>query len=265
MESVNKKIILIAVFMALITTMLVYFYINNTTTTHEAVVPKISVFVAAKTLPAKHKITQGDIRQEKVAKEYLNSKAVQSENEILGRLVKDTIIEGEQILKDRLVSDNKTDLVYNVPEGKRAVSINVNEQIEVSNLLRPGDYVDIIASFEKEEVEDSNNKTVYPRMSKIVLQNILVLALGQEQTIAEDKTPEIPRTVTLAVTPEDAEKLVYITDYATVRMALRPVGDSGSVNTQGATRNDLIPGRNSKTIPYTQDRVSSPQLPAVKK
>jgi pilus assembly protein CpaB len=258
MESVNKKVILIAIFMALVTTMLVYFYISNSTTTHEAAVPKISVFVASKTLPPKHKITQGDIRQERVAKEYLNSKAVQSENEILGKLVKDTIIEGEQILKDRLVSDNKNDLVYNVPEGKRAVSMNVNEQIEVSNLLRPGDYVDIIASFEKEEVEDAANKIVYPRMSKIVLQNILVLALGQDQTIPENKTPEIPRTVTLAVTPEEAEKLVYITEYATVRMALRPVGDSDNVNTQGTTRNDLVTGRNSKTIPYTQDRASSP-------
>jgi pilus assembly protein CpaB len=258
MESVNKKVILIAIFMALVTTMLVYFYISNSTTTHEAAVPKISVFVASKTLPPKHKITQGDIRQERVAKEYLNSKAVQSENEILGKLVKDTIIEGEQILKDRLVSDNKNDLVYNVPEGKRAVSMNVNEQIEVSNLLRPGDYVDIIASFEKEEVEDAANKIVYPRMSKIVLQNILVLALGQDQTIPENKTPEIPRTVTLAVTPEEAEKLVYITEYATVRMALRPVGDSENVNTQGTTRNDLVTGRNSKTIPYTQDRASSP-------
>jgi len=160
MESVNKKVILIAIFMALVTTMLVYFYISNSTTTHEAAVPKISVFVASKTLPPKHKITQGDIRQERVAKEYLNSKAVQSENEILGKLVKDTIIEGEQILKDRLVSDNKNDLVYNVPEGKRAVSMNVNEQIEVSNLLRPGDYVDIIASCEKEEVEEAANKIV---------------------------------------------------------------------------------------------------------
>jgi len=254
MESVNKKIIFIAVIMALITTFLVYFYINNMTTKPQLHVEKISVFVAAKTLPAKHKITDGDIKEEMVTKEYLNQKAVQSKNEILDKLVKDTIIEGEQILVDRLVSDSKTDLVYNVPEGKRAVSINVNEQIEVANLIRPGDYVDIIASFEKEEVEDKNNKVVYPRMSKTVLQNLLILALGQEQMIVEDKLPEMPRTVTLAVSLEEAEKLVFITEYATIRMTLRPVGDSSDVKTQGATRNDLATDKNSKTIPYVQDR-----------
>ncbi len=248
MESVNKKVILIAVIMALITTFLVYFYINTKTTKPQDAVEKTSVFVAAKTLPPKHKIAEGDIREERIAREYSNPKAVKSRNEIVGKLVKDTIIEGEQILKERLVSDNKTNLVYNVPEGKRAVSINVNEQIGVANLVRPGDYVDIVASFEREEVMDGSNKTAYPRISKIVLQNLLILALGREQTVPEDKVPEMPATITLAVTPAEAEKLVYVTEYASVRMALRPVGDGKGAVTSGVTRNDLTAEKGSKTV-----------------
>lgn len=257
MEPVNKKVILIAVIMALVTTFMMYFYINNMTSKPKDVVEKVSVFVAAKTLPVKHKIAQGDIREELVDREYLNARAIRSRNDIVGKLAKDTIIEGEQILKERLVSDDKTDLVYNVPEGKRAVSINVNEQIQVANMIRPGDYIDIIASFDKEELEDGSNRIIYPRISKTVLQNILILALGREQTVVEGKTPEMPATVTLAVTPGDAEKLVYITEYASVRMALRPVGDEKGVDTKGITRYDLAGERGSKTVPNTGGGSSS--------
>ncbi len=265
MESMNKKIIFIAVIMAFITTFLVYFYVSSLKAKPETDAERMSVFVAVRDLTPKHKITEGDIKEERVLKEYLNVKAVRDRSEILGRLVKDTIMEGEQILKDRLVSDGETNLVYNVPDGKRAVSINVNEQIGVANLVRPGDYVDIIASFEKEEVEDKYNKIVYPRTSKIVLQNLLVLASGQEQMIAGDKTAEMPKTVTLAVTPGEAEKLVFITEYATVRMILRPVGDNSAVKTEGVTRNDLVTGKDSREVPYTQGQDALSEEPAARK
>ncbi|MDP4182988.1 MAG: Flp pilus assembly protein CpaB [Bacillota bacterium] len=262
METVNKKIIFISIFMALITTFLVYFYITNSTTKPQAAVEKIKVFVVNKTLPAKHKIVDGDLREEKVSKQYVNMKAVQNKSEIVGRLTKDTIIEGEQILKDRLVSNDKTSLVYSVPEGKRAISININEQIAVSNLIRPGDYVDVIANFEKEDVEDHNNKIVYPKITKTVLENILVLALGQEQNIDEAKAPESPKTVTFAVSPEEAEKLVYVSEFASLRLTLRSVGDTGVIKTQGITRTDLTSDKNSKIVPYTIDQTDSlPQQP----
>jgi pilus assembly protein CpaB len=242
METVNKRVILIAIIMALITSFLVYLYISGMTTQKD-VVDYINVYIAAKTLPPKYKITESDIKQTKVTKEYLNPKALTNRADIVGKSLKESVIQGEQILSDRLVDDKNTTLAYSIPEGKRAVSINVNEQTEVANLIRPGDSVDVIANFGKEEVEDKTTKTIYPAITKIIIQNVEVLALGQDQLVSDEKTKDLPKTVTLAVTPEESEKLVYASEFATVRLALRPSNDNKDTVTEGVIGNDLTSGR----------------------
>lgn len=247
MEAVNKKVIVLSLIMALITAALVYVYIQKATTKPE-VVEYINVYVAAKTLPPKHKIANEDIKVVKVTREYLNSKAILNSADIVGKYLQDSVIEGEQILKDRLVDENKLTLVYKVPEGKRAVSINVNEQIEVGNLIKPGDSVDVIASFEKEEIDEKQTKKEYPRITKTILQNIKILAIGQEMYTFDEKGKELPKTVTLAVDPEEAEKLVYASEFAILRLALRGVDDDKTSATQGALRNDLVNDRGVRII-----------------
>ena len=242
MESVNKKVLLIAVFFALFTSFLIYNYIKNSTAKPETVEYK-NVYVAIKTLPAKHKIADGDIRLKQVRKEYLSEKAALNKADIIGKRLKDRIIEGEQILTDRLADDNNMALAYNVPDGKRAVSVSINEQIGVSNLLKPGDFVDVVASFEKEEVESGMTKITYPKISKIIIQDVQVLALGQEQAITDESAKDSQKTVTLAVMPQETEKLVYASEYGVVRLALRPIGDNIDINTEGIIRSDLVPNK----------------------
>jgi pilus assembly protein CpaB len=247
MESVNKKIVLISLIMALITSSLIYIYIRKATSKSETV-EKVSVCVAARSLSPRHKIENADVKQVEIAKEYLNNKAVLNKADIVGKRLKDSIIEGEQILRNRIVAEGKTTLAYSVPSGKRAVSINVNDQINVSHLVRPGDFVDIIASFEREEVEDAENKTVYPRMAKTVIQNVQVLAISQDQQIIDEKIKEPPKTITLSVDPHEAEKLVYISEYAVLRLALRPLDDDDKVDTQGVLRNDITGGKGATVL-----------------
>lgn len=247
MESVNKKVILIALIMALFTSFLVYTYIKKATTKAE-VVEYINVYVAANTLAPGSKINDADLKQVKVTRDYLNSKAVLNKADIVGKRLKDRIIAGEQILRDRLVDGDKVALAYNVPEGMRAVSINVDEQINVSNLVRPGDFVDVIGNFDQEQVEDKSNTILYPKVSKIVLQNIQVLSIGQEQVVADDKPKDVPKTVALAVTPQDAEKLVYVSHYFKLRLALRAVGDHTIVNTEGEIRQDMATNKGVLTL-----------------
>lgn len=247
MESSNRKVIILAIVMALFTTFLIYLYIRKAITRSD-VVSYVDVYVAAKTLPAKHVMEEGDIKKIKVAREYLNPNAIVNKAEIIGKRLKEKIISGEQILYDRLVTEKDMTLAYNIPKGMRAVSLNVDEQIEVANLINPGDRVDIIASFESEVAEDKNNRTVYPRITKTVIQNALVLALGQNMSEEQDRK-ELPKTVTVALSPEDAEKLVYITEYAKVRMALRNIDDEKTVRTSGVTRNDLTANKEVMVYP----------------
>lgn len=242
MESVNKRVMVFAVILALLTSFLVYIYIKKATTKPE-VVEYINVYVAAKTLPARHKITENDLKQVKVTREYLNSNAVLNKADIVGKRLKDSVIEGEQILRDRLVNEDNLTLAYKVPEGKRAVSINVNERVSVSNMIRPGDRVDVLASFDREEQEEESSVKVYPRVTTTLIQNVEVLAMGQDMTIKADKIAEPPKTVTLAVSPEDAEKLVYASEYAVICLALRRVDDSEIEKSNGTLREDVVPNR----------------------
>ncbi len=238
MEKANKKIIVIALFLSLVTALLIYVYISGRKT--EA--PKAeytTVYVAAKTMPARYKIRKADLKQVKIAENLLNSSAITDANEIIGKLTTDSIIAGEQIIRDRLADEEDGILSYTLPEGTRAISLNVNEQINVNSLMRPGDFVDVIASFEKEEEDNGQVIKVYPSITKTILQNVKVLALGQDMTLPADKITEMPVTVTLAIKEKDVESFVFASEYGKVRLALRRVGDDAQTDSPGIAREDV--------------------------
>lgn len=248
MESVNKRVIAISIILALFTTAMVFLYIKSATVKPD-VAEYIDVYVAAKTMPEKYEITKADIKKTRVTKEYLNPDAALVEADIIGKRLKDSVIEGEQILMSRLVQENNFTLAYKIPEGMRAISVNVNEQIEVANLIKPGDFIDIIASFPTETIEQGENKIIHLARSENVIQNIEVLALGQQMTSIEGKEIELPKTVTLAVSPKDAEKLTYLSEFASIRMALRGIGDENVVSGNGVIKDDIVSNKGVIAVP----------------
>jgi len=241
MEKANTKIIIIALVLSLITAALIYFYITAAGKT-EAPPPEIkyaTVLVAAENIPARTQISMKHIKQVKIAEELLNTSALTEEDDIVGKYTKESIVEGEQFMPQRLADEDNMTLSYIIPEGMRAISMNISEQVSVTNLLRPGDYVDVVASFEKEDEEMDEVTKTYPRISKVILQNVQVLALGQDLTVPADKLSEAPSTVTLAIKKDDVEKFVYASEYATLRLALRPVDDKSASETTGVIRSDM--------------------------
>ncbi|MCX8131882.1 MAG: Flp pilus assembly protein CpaB [Clostridia bacterium] len=236
MESVNKKVIFLALIMALVTSFLVYTYVKKATTKPETV-EYTKVYVAAKTMPAKYKVQEDDLKEAKVTRELVNVSAVLNKADIIGKRIKDRIIEGEQILRDRLVEDKMLNLAYNVPDGKRAVSIAVTEEIQVANLIKPDDMVDVVASFEF----DKDEGTI--KVTRTIVQNVQILALGQEMTVSEEKKEELPKTVTLAVSPSDAEKVIYAAEFGRIRLALRNAEDKRQSNPEGVIKKDIMPNK----------------------
>ncbi len=166
------------------------------------------------------------------------------------------ILKGEQITKPRVTYPGaKTGLSRQVVPGKRAVSININEQIAVSKLVRPGDRVDILAAIDYASRKDKQKV-------KTILQDILVLSTGLSMTnsipIIGIKTPkEIKRmnlntysrynTVTLELSPFQMQKLVYIINFGASRpyLALRNNSDKAKVNIKSTQIFDML-GDNEK-------------------
>ena len=90
----------------------------------------------------------------------------------------------------------------------------------------------------------------------MIIQNVELLALGQIQTVTEEASKDQPKTATLALTPQEAEKLVFASDFGVVRLALRGIEDYKNVDTPGIIRNDLISRIKELTI-ITQKEVEA--------
>ena len=77
------------------------------------------------------------------------------------------------------------------------------------------------------------------KVSKIVLQNKRVLSVAQSVE-QKDGKPQVARSITVEVTPEESEKLLLATQEGQIVLALRSVGDDKDANTAGSNKRDLL-------------------------
>jgi pilus assembly protein CpaB len=159
--------------------------------------------------------------------------------QIGGRVLKTTLLAGEPVSEAKLApAGTLGGLSALIAEGKRAITVRVNDVIGVAGFALPGNYVDIIVSTQKEAAPgpDSREQSI----SKIVLERMLVLAVAQEVNRDETK-PKVVNAVTLEVTPEQAETLDLARSVGTLSLVLRNQVDPTSSSTQGATKLTLLP------------------------
>ena len=157
-----------------------------------------------------------------------------------GRVLKSNLLMGEPVSEAKLApSGTLGGLSALISEGKRAITVRVNDVIGVAGFALPGNYVDIIVSTQKDPQPGAETRE--QNISKIVLERILVLAVAQEVNRDETK-PKVVNAVTLEVTPEQAEKLDLARSVGTLSLALRNQVDPQSASTEGATKLTLLPG-----------------------
>lgn len=161
-----------------------------------------------------------------------------SEEKLLDRVVRTSIQRGEPVLDAKLAPlGTKGGLSAIVAEGKRAITVRVNDVVGVAGFALPGNYVDILVNTQEEGAGSNINKD--RSVSKIVLEHILVLAVAQEAGRDETK-PKVVNAVTLEVTPEEAEKLDLARSVGTLSLVLRNQVDPKEAATEGATKATLL-------------------------
>jgi pilus assembly protein CpaB len=155
-----------------------------------------------------------------------------------GRVVLVSIQRGEPLTESRLAPiGSKGGLSAVVPEGKRAMTVRVNDVIGVAGFALPGTYVDVMVNTQDET--GSQNARDHS-ISKIVLERILVLAVAQEADRDSTK-PKVVNAVTLEVTPEDAERLDLARSVGTLSLVLRNQTDPNTtLRAGGATKFELL-------------------------
>jgi pilus assembly protein CpaB len=232
-KATNRRLILLALLVAVVAGYGVFVFFShlqemaNQEHTDEVV-------VALRNIPARSLITADMVAAQRVPKGQRHAQAFVGLNDVLGKVTTQSIIAGEQVLSSRLyATGSQSGLAYQLENGQRAVSIAISELNAVAKLVRPGDRVDIVLS-SKWPSDDKTDRSV------IMLQNIKVLAVGSEMRNGSP-APAEASTLTLAVTPGDAEKVIWAQNYGDINLILRPATDHNIVPTPGQ-RNATVAG-----------------------
>lgn len=212
----------------------------------QATMASSKVAVAAQDLDLGTRLTPELIKMVDWPTASLPEGAVQDAKTLDTRVIKTSLLRGEPILEAKLAPlGSKGGLSAVIGEGKRAITVRVNDVIGVAGFALPGNYVDIVVNTEDESAKtQAMDKTI----SKIVLEQILVLAVAQEASRDETK-PRVVNAVTLEVTPEQAEKLDLARSVGTLSLVLRNQVDTSPVNTGGATKQNLLKGVDATPTP----------------
>ena len=162
-------------------------------------------------------------------KNTLHDKSL-AENRVLNR----PLLKGELILEGKLApAGEKGGLSATLREGRRAVTVKVNEIVGVAGFALPGNFVDVMVN---------TQEGPQGPISKILLERLQVPAVAQDLGSDENK-PRVVKAVTLEVTPAQAEHLDLARNIGSLSLVLRSQLDAQNVPTSGARTEDLLSGR----------------------
>ncbi len=168
------------------------------------------------------------------------------------RVTRTSIQHGEPIMESKLAPPGtQGGLSAVVGEGKRAMTVRVNDVVGVAGFALPGNYVDILVNTQDELAKNASGRD--PSISKIVLERILVLAIAQESS-RDDTKPKVVNAVTLELTPDQAEKLDLARSVGTLSLVLRNQIEDKPVNTEGATKTSLLDTKVAAQVPAPAPR-----------
>ena len=190
------------------------------------------VVVATRPLGVGVMIKAPDVKVEKVPADAFPKGAFSKVEDVLDRPVVSNILLDEPVLDGRLaLTGSGLGLAPAIPKGMRAVTVRVNDVASVAGFVLPGMHVDVLVTGRPPKGELD--------MTTTCLQNILVLSAGQTmQPDARGQAINAP-TVTLLVTPEQAETLTLAGNDGRIQLVLRNSSDQTIERTQGRFVNEL--------------------------
>lgn len=250
----NKNVLIVlagAVLVAVLVAVMVQLMMggNDAPVVQEA---KVNILVAAKDLKTGQELKDGDLSWQAWPTTSLFPGAVRQldgqapAKALEGRLARN-VAKGEPVMKSALLSSSKGNFVAaSLEPGMRAMSIDVKASSMVSGFIGPGDYVDVILTYKLSVRSDSDNPNVDKALelnldntaTETILQNVKVLAVDQSAERPSDDKIKVGRTVTVAVSAKDSERLTLAYGMGTLNLVLRGVGDDVIVEKKWPTISD---------------------------
>lgn len=218
-----------------------------------AEVETASVLVAAHDLAAGAPIEGDAVRVVEVPATSVAASALTAVDQADGRMLRYPVAAGEQILASKFVDAEQpasSGLAFVIPDGMRAVSVPLSEVSGAGGLIVPGDRVDVLAAVDARRLEEQQRRSPVEGEGLgdstreqgaviTILQDALVLAIGQSvspvsavtrdagtQRADDAEAQPDAASVTLAVSPEQAQTLFMAVMEGSIGLALRPFGET---------------------------------------
>jgi len=221
------------------------------------------IVVAAADLGLADTVTSLHIKLVNWPKPSVPPGALRTAAEAEGRVVRSSIVAGEPLIEGKLapqLAGRGGIMPMLIPEGQRGVTIRVDDAMRESGFVLPNSRVDVLVSMPK---AGSNEK-----IAKVILQDVTVLAAGQTVEMKDNK-PVTNTTVTLALTPQQVERLAVAQSEGRLMLVQRNLRDTQFVRTPGATPasllSDIAPAPNPDAKPTVLARSAPLPLPALEK
>jgi pilus assembly protein CpaB len=190
----------------------------------------VQVVVASMDLPLGSRIELGEVKMARWSADSVPEGSYTDPKQVIGSYVKNSLVANEPIVQGKLFTGDKTAGVMPllIPFGMRAVSVPVDEVSDVAGFVLPHTRVDVLVATQGAESGGGDKA-----FSKVILQNVEVLAVAQEVEQKKDE-PTVVKVVTLLVTPQESERLALASHSGSLRLAMRNYNDNKIVLTSGS-------------------------------
>jgi pilus assembly protein CpaB len=234
----------VAALLALVASLGAYKFLSGKSRVAEqARLQTVGIVVAVVDIPLGSTINPNQVALSPWPKDNYPKDVVVDPKVAVGRTALRDFVRGEPVVESKLVPLNKASslLSLRVPPGMRAFSVKVNEVVGVGGFIVSDSRVDVVVT------TSLSSRNQQDQFSKIVLEDVRVLAAGRE-TEQKDNKPVTVNTVTLAVTPEEVEKLALATNDGKIQLVMRNFADNTLVMTGGIDKGRLLSSFRSAPI-----------------
>lgn len=187
---------------------------------HPRVAPRLQYVAAAKPLEAGEVLKTSKLQTIDWGASVPLTGGFSKREDLAGRVVLYPLAKGEPIVDRQLAAPGaQAGLTANIPSGMRAISVRSDEVVGVAGFLLPGTHVDVLVTYRPEDSSALETVTV--------LQDVEILAAGQQMHPDPDGKPVSVNVVTLLLKPEDGERVVLATSLGAIHFVLRNGLDRG--------------------------------------
>ncbi len=242
-------IVALALVLAGVAASLAMRYVSSARTEVASGSKPVEILVAQEDIPrgisSEELIAKDMVTIEQVPQRFVAAGAISSPRVIEGQVLSNPLSRGEQLTTARFSTPSAAGLAYSIPREYVAIAIPVDEVKGISGLVRPGDHLAVFATFAPGPNGEEN-------ITKLLLADAKVLAVGGQlsseaaaQNPAEEQVSTIggasrtdaatPQSMTLAVSPADAGKLIFAEETGKVWATLLPATAEDSPEAPGQT------------------------------